>query len=159
MRVFATRRMMRVPLAASMVLAGLLGGSAVLASPSNAAIAPCTASIDPGPTVVFGTEQTLTVTGLTANNDYDVTSTHDGTPAQSSGTTDATGTVQFTQAYALGTWTYEYQDLTTTLTCSVSWTVVEETPTTTTPTTTTVAPSDAVAPAATALSGTPTFTG
>jgi hypothetical protein len=151
-----TRRAMRVPLVASIMLAGLVGGSVALASPTNAAVASCSASIDPGPTVVLGTEQTLTVTGLTPNNDYDVTSTHNGTPAQSSGTTDATGTVQFTQAYALGTWTYEYQDLTTTLTCSVSWTVVEETPTTTTMPTT-AAPSD-VSPAA-AISAAPTFTG
>ena len=34
-------------------------------SPSSAAIAACSASIDPGPTVTLGTQQTLTVTGLT----------------------------------------------------------------------------------------------
>ena len=88
-----------------------------------------------------------------------MTSTHDGTPAQSSGVAEAgLGGVQFTQAYTLGSWTYEYQDQTTTLTCSVSWTVVDETPTTTTPPPTTVVSDSGVSPAA-AVSAAPTFTG
>ena len=150
----------RALFATSVLLIGLLGGSVALASPSTAVAVgtPCTALIEPGPTVTFGTQQTLTVTGLTPNLGYDVTQTHNGTPASASGVADATGGVQFTQAYALGTWTYEYQDQTTTLTCSVSWTVVEETPTTTTPPSTTVVSDSGVSPAA-AVSAAPTFTG
>ena len=154
----AARRAISGPIAASLVLGGLLVGSVAVAAPVGAAaVTPCVATISPGPTVVLGTEQTLTVTGLTPNGAYGVTSTHNSsTVGPSPGTADATGGVSFTQTYALGTWTYAYHDDTSDANCSVPWTVIAETPTTTT---TTVAPSAAVSPAATAVPVAPTFTG
>jgi hypothetical protein len=160
------RRSIRGAIASSVTLGVLLGGSIALPGPSGAVAVPtpCTATIDPGPTVVLGTDQLITVTGLTPNGDYTITQTHNGdATGPSPSTADANGGVSFTLSYALGTWTDAWQDTTTGGTCSVSWTVIEETPTTTTttlaPTTTTAAPSAALSPAATAIPATPTFTG
>ncbi|HEY3670431.1 MAG TPA: hypothetical protein VGN51_05825 [Acidimicrobiia bacterium] len=156
MRSFARR--LTGPLAAFVVLGAFLGGSVALAAPSGAlvVVTPCTASIDPGPTVVLGTDQTLLVTGLTANGGVTLTSTHNSSvvgpgPA---GNADGSGEVTFTQAYALGTWTYAYHDDTSGAECSVSWTVVAETPTTTTTPPATVSPA-----AATPVAASPAFTG
>jgi len=159
----AARRAISGPIAASIVLGALLGGSVALAAPVGAAaVIPCVVTIDPGPTVTLGTDQLLTVTGLTPNGGYTITQTHNGTAVgPSPGTADATGGVSFTLTYALGTWTDAYNDTGTGASCSVSWTVIAESTTTTTtaPTTTTTAPSPAAAPAANAVPAPPTFTG
>ncbi len=157
----AARRAISGPIAASIVFGALLGGSVALATPLGASVTPCVATIDPGPTVTLGTDQLITVTGLTPNGGYTITQTHNSTVVgPSPGTADATGGVSFTLTYALGTWTDAYHDTGTGASCSVSWTVIAESTTTTTvPTTTTVAPSPAVTPAATAVLVTPTFTG
>jgi hypothetical protein len=152
----AARRARTGSIAAFAVFGLLLGGSIAFAAPLSAGIGPthCVATITPGPTVTSGTDQTLTVTGLTPNGGYEVTSTHNGTVAgPSPGTADATGGVSFTQTYALGTWTYTYSDNRTEASCSVSWTVIAETTTTptTTPTPTTTAPA--------VVGAQPTFTG
>src|SRR4051812_1838960 len=72
------RRAVTGPLTALVMLGAFLGCSVALAAPSGAllVVTPCNASIDPGPTVVLGTEQTLLVTGLTANGGVTLTSTH-----------------------------------------------------------------------------------
>ena len=158
----AARRAMSARLAASIMIGALLAGSVALAAPVGAAaVTPCNASIVPGGTVTLGTDQTITVSGLTPNGGYTITQTHNGSVfGPNPGTADATGGINFTLTYALGTWMDAWQDTTTGATCSVSWTVIDgPAPTTTVPTTTTLPAAPSATPAATAVSATPTFAG
>jgi hypothetical protein len=148
------RRVVSAPLATAILLGVSLGAAAFGAS-ASAQVAPCSASIDPSGTVAFGTSQTLTVTGLTPNGAVTITQTHNGTDFPGAGTADSSGGITGTLTYALGTWTDAFHDSTTGAECSVSWTVIEGTPTTTT---TTLAPTSGTAPAS-AITAAPTFTG
>jgi hypothetical protein len=147
------RRVVSAPLAVTVLLGALLGVVA-LGGSATAQVAPCSASIDPDGTVVFGTPQALTVSGLTPNGAFTITQTHNGTDSPGGGTADSSGGVSGTLTYAVGTWTDAFHDTTTGAECSVSWTVVAAPPTTTT----TAPPTSSVTPAS-ALTAAPTFTG
>lgn len=152
-------------------VAALLGGSWLVTSPALAvpAAPTCTATATPNPAYV-GDTVTITLSGLTPNEPFTNTQTHNGTtyPTSPAGSFPASGPFTFGLSYVAGTWSDEFHGNTSGATCTVSWTVLDAPTTTVPPTTaapTTAAPTTLAATTtlatqpAQAVNARPTYTG
>ena len=161
------KRLLGLVAGTAMAAATVVGITGVSTLTAGAAVVPppCHISFSSNP-VAVGVDETVSVTGLAANETFDFSQTKDGVPVGSgTNTADSSGnftnTVQLPPTVAGSVLGYSITGETSGSTCTATLTVLAETTTTTDPgTSTTLAPTTtAPAAKAAAVSATPAFTG